>query len=377
MDWVLVALAHEFKFQNGVNADRSAYGSGIPFANVLEVITHKVLSDAHIPGRVTLPEAVAASFVVRPGDVLFNRTSETQHEVGLASVFSGEQRTVFGGFVIRGSPRAGRLLPGFASHVLRAPSVRAQIVARGQGVVRANIGQADLSRVVVPLPGAAEQGAIADALSDTDALIESLEQLLVKKRQIKQGAMQELLTCQRRLPGFAEQWRTARLGDVSRMRSGEAITSEDIDDHSPYPCYGGNGLRGFCDRYTHDGTFVLIGRQGALCGNVGFVEGQFFASEHAIVVTVSNHVDARWLAFVLVRMNLNQYSESSAQPGLSAVKLLQLEVRVPVLSEQTAIATTLVDMDAELAALEARLAKTRLLKQGMAQALLTGRIRLV
>ncbi len=241
-------------------------------------------------------------------------------------------------------------------------------------------------------PTKAEQEAIAEALSDADALIESLEQLLAKKRQIKQGAMQELLTGKRRLPGFDDKpgfkrtevgvipvdWGVTKLAAICSMRSGEGITSAKIDQFSRYPCYGGNGLRGFTGRFTHEGRFALIGRQGALCGNVLNVDGRFFASEHAIVVTAGSDTDVTWLTFILSDMRLNQYSESSAQPGLSVEKLLKLCVACPPTKpEQTAIAAILSDMDTEIVALEARLAKARAIKQGMMQELLTGRIRLV
>jgi type I restriction enzyme S subunit len=162
------------------------------------------------------------------------------------------------------------------------------------------------------------------------------------------------------------------------MKSGEGITSANIDQFSKYPCYGGNGLRGYATRFTHEGRYALIGRQGALCGNVFGVEGQFFASEHAIVVTASADTGICWLTSVLGRMNLNQYSESSAQPGLSVSKILKLEIDTPpAKAEQTAIAEVLTDMDAELAALEQRREKTRALKQAMMQELLTGKTRLI
>jgi type I restriction enzyme S subunit len=190
--------------------------------------------------------------------------------------------------------------------------------------------------------------------------------------------MQQLLTGHQRLPGFHGEWKVKRLVTVCSMKSGEGITSADIDDFSKYPCYGGNGLRGFTARFTHTGGYALIGRQGALCGNVLGVEGTFFASEHAIVVTAFPQTDIRWLICMLGEMRLNQYSESSAQPGLSVAKLLNLGLAVPpTKAEQTAIAEVLSDMDAELAALEQRRDKTRALKQGMMQELLTGRTRLV
>ncbi|MFZ1402226.1 MAG: restriction endonuclease subunit S [Anaerolineae bacterium] len=174
-----------------------------------------------------------------------------------------------------------------------------------------------------------------------------------------------------------EDWTVEGLDAVCSMKSGEGITSAGIDQFSEYPCYGGNGLRGFTTRFTHDGCYSLIGRQGALCGNVLGVKGRFFASEHAIVVTASARTDIHWLTFVMGEMRLNQYSESSAQPGLSVSKLLNLVVPVPpTLAEQRAIAEALSDADALIESLEQLIAKKRGIKQGAMQELLTGKRRL-
>ncbi len=246
-----------------------------------------------------------------------------------------------------------------------------------QGASRYKLTKATLACLPCAIPSPKEQRAIADALTDADTLIDSLEQLLTKKRQIKQGAMQELLTGKRRLPGFIKAWTHTTLAQVADMKSGLTITASRLQETYRYPCYGGNGLRGFTDSFTHEGSYALIGRQGALCGNVCLAKGRFYASEHAVVVTTHKNVDVIWLHYVLIRMNLNQYSESSAQPGLSVEKLLKLELNVPEFSEQQAIGEILADIDADIEVLEMRLAKTRILKQAMAQALLTGRIRLV
>ena len=268
---------------------------------------------------------------------------------------------------------------GFVSYLFHAPMTVKRIMDMQVDAARPNISLTNIRDFVIPLPPTkAEQEAIAEALSDTDALIESLEQLITKKRHLKQGAMQELLTGKKRLPGFSGEWEVKRLDAVCSMKSGEGITSDDIDEGAEFPCYGGNGLRGYAKSYTHDGNYALIGRQGALCGNVLGVSGKFFASEHAIVVTPFLQTEIVWLTFILGKMNLNQYSESSAQPGLSVSKLLDLSVDCPpTKAEQTAIANILSAMDAEITTRETKLAKTRQLKQGMMHNLLTGRIRLI
>jgi type I restriction enzyme S subunit len=261
-----------------------------------------------------------------------------------------------------------------------------------QGAGRFKLNKASLETLPCVLPPILEQEKIAATLSDVDVLIVSLEKLIAKKRDIKTATMQQLLTGKKRLPGFGqgkgykqtelgeipEDWDVKQLNSVCSMKSGESITSESIKDDERFPCYGGNGLRGYTTRFTHDGSYALVGRQGALCGNVLGVDGKFFASEHAIVVTANNKTDINWLTLILGRMNLNQYSESSAQPGLSVSKLLPLEVVMPTeKSEQESISRVVLFIDAELLALQDRLEKIKAIKQGMMQELLTGRTRLL
>jgi type I restriction enzyme S subunit len=160
-------------------------------------------------------------------------------------------------------------------------------------------------------------------------------------------------------------WDVRKLSHMALLRSGEGITSEEIRELGQYPVYGGNGTRGYCDRYTHDGEFVLIGRQGALCGNINYAGGKFWASEHAVVVRPLRSFATRWMGELLRAMNLNQHSVSAAQPGLSVSAISALRIPVPPVDEQRAIAefldceTTKVDKLIEtkkrlLVALEAR-----------------------
>jgi len=323
-----------------------------------------VYVDAEIPERIR----------VQDGDILICVRNGSRALIGKCTVL--DQRVVgqtFGAFmsVFRTSDSAF-IFQQFNSNLIKRQ------INENIGATINQITNANLNAFLVPLPrDQGDRNAIATALSDVDALLARLDALIAKKRDLKQAAMQQLLTGQTRLPGFSSAWEMKQFSEICHMKSGEGITSADIDDHSKFPCYGGNGLRGYTARYTHAGSYALIGRQGALCGNVQSVNGEFFASEHAIVVTPLSETDIHWLAAILKRMNLNQYSESSAQPGLSVSRLLAFSLDVPPFEEQTAIATILSDMDAELAALQIRRDKTHALKQGMMQALLTGRIRLV
>lgn len=153
-----------------------------------------------------------------------------------------------------------------------------------------------------------------------------------------------------RFPEFEDEWRPSSINDVcSEFQSGKGISSEDIFLDGLYPVYGGNGLRGFTDRYNHDGDYVLIGRQGALCGNVRFVSGKTYITEHAIAAKASKDSDTKFLHFMFERMKLGQYSDQSAQPGLAVNKLLRLKINIPCFAEQHKIAEFLSLIDKRIA----------------------------
>ena len=172
-----------------------------------------------------------------------------------------------------------------------------------------------------------------------------------------------------------EDWEVKRLGEIcTHFKSGITITSKDIHEDGLYPVYGGNGLRGYANTFTHDGSYILIGRQGALCGNVNYVDGKNYISEHAIAVQTNENM--QWLKYKLENWNLNRFSESSAQPGLSVEKLVRYKLSVPTLKEQNKIADILSLWDTAIAKQTALIEKFTLRKRGLMQQLLTGKKRL-
>jgi len=152
-----------------------------------------------------------------------------------------------------------------------------------------------------------------------------------------------------------EHWRICRLKDCGTFKSGDNITSERIEPIGEYPVYGGNGLRGYFDSYTHDGDFALIGRQGALCGNINYAHGKFWASEHAVVVTLNPDIELYWFGETLKVMNLNQYSQSAAQPGISVDRIRGLHMPLPPIEEQKQI---LSHIKTETTTIDTTIAKT-------------------
>ena len=149
-----------------------------------------------------------------------------------------------------------------------------------------------------------------------------------------------------RFSEFTEEWESTTIKNVcSEFQSGKNIKAEMITCQGLYPVYGGNGLRGFTGSYNHEGDYVLIGRQGALCGNIRKVTGRTYITEHAIAVCASEKNDTAFLQYLFQRMKLGQYSDQSAQPGLAVNKLLRLNIKVPSKIEQVKIAKVLSLLD--------------------------------
>lgn len=143
-------------------------------------------------------------------------------------------------------------------------------------------------------------------------------------------------------------WEFCKLDCLCDLQAGKFISASEIIDFNDgdlFPCYGGNGLRGYTKNFSHDGIFPLIGRQGALCGNINKATGKFYATEHAVVVTPNSGVDVDWLYYTLIFSNLNQYATGAAQPGLSVKNIKEILFLLPPLPEQKAIADLLSTWD--------------------------------
>jgi type I restriction enzyme S subunit len=176
-----------------------------------------------------------------------------------------------------------------------------------------------------------------------------------------------------RFPEFEEdgEWVEKTLGEVCEMQAGKFVSASEIKDQfneDLFPCYGGNGLRGYIKSFTHSGTYSLIGRQGALCGNVNLAKDKFHATEHAVVVTPETNVDTIWLYYMLVLLNLNQYATGQAQPGLSVNNLAQAKLNLALnTQEQQKIASCLSSLDEVIAAHSQKLALLKDHKKGLMQ----------
>lgn len=387
--WKEFTLGELFDFSNGVNADKSAYGDGIPFINVLEVIDNEALTEANIPGRIKLVPSLAARYGVQYGDVLLNRTSETQDEVALASVYLGDTPVVFGGFVFRARPKTNSLDERYSKYALRVKSVREQIVARGQGGIRANIGQRDLKTVQISLPPVEEQRTIAKALSDVDELVNTLNQAIAKKQAIKQGMVQQLLTGEVRLPGFISgTWENRPLRKGVSLISGTHVMARDCNTRgigTPYLTGPADFPRGkikqtkFTTRPISlcKAGDILITVKGSGSGSMVEADAEYCISRQLMAIR-SSEWNSRFLYYSLL-YNASQIKAASAGliPGLSRSNILDQQLPIPpTTAEQRAIAEALSSIDDQIEDLKRLRAHKRAIKMGMTQQLLTGRTRL-
>ena len=247
---------------------------------------------------------------------------------------------------------------------------------------------------IIAVPCETEQGAIATFLdretAKIDALIAEQQRLIELLQEKRQAVISHAVTKGLNpdapmkdsgvewLGEVPEHWEVMPLKRIVAMQSGNSITAETIESAGAYPVYGGNGLRGYTSSFTHSGEFVLIGRQGALCGNINYATGRFFASEHAVVATARKSVDVTWLGEMMRTMNLNQYSVSAAQPGLSVELIGNVRTIYAPLEEQRRLAGFLSDQSETLAGLSTEAFKAIDLLQERRSALIsaavTGRI---
>jgi type I restriction enzyme S subunit len=238
-----------------------------------------------------------------------------------------------------------------------------------------------ISTYRLPVPPLPEQRAIAGALSDVDALLGVLDQLIAKKRDLKQAAMQQLLTGQTRLPNFHGEWEVKRLRDIAHIKTGSRNNEDKVAD-GQYPFFVRSETVERINSYSHDCEAILIPGEGQIGRIFHYIHGRFDVHQRVYAITqFKPEISARFVHFYLSK-NFGAWAmQNTVKATVDSLRLptfQTFEMKLPpTLAEQTAIAEVLADMDAELAALEQRRAKTRALKQGMMQELLTGRTRLV
>jgi type I restriction-modification system DNA methylase subunit len=237
-----------------------------------------------------------------------------------------------------------KIIPEFLYAILSRYST--DIAALAGGMTFKEVSKTAISNFKIPLPPLNIQQRIVTECGAVDQAVE----------QARKTIEQQLLAIAQALTSTGSEVATRKLGDICDMKAGKFVSAVEIKDKPEsnlYPCYGGNGLRGYTKTFTHQGTYPLIGRQGALCGNVCMATGKFHATEHAVVVSPSAQLNVKWLYHKLIALNLNQYATGVAQPGLSVDRLKTVVIEAPSPTEQQTIATEIETLEAAITAAQA------------------------
>ena len=360
-----------------LKASEYSESDGVPLISVGEIGDGYFRIGKHTP---TIPSAVVKrlpQYLLCAGDVVFGRKGA----VDRSALVSGSEHGWFlgsDGICIR--PASNCHSPYLAAQ-FRGANAKAWLVQNAIGTTMASLNQGVLARAKIPFPPLPEQSAIATALSDVDALLSSLDALIAKKRDIKQAAMQQLLTGKTRLPGFGGQWVARSLGEVAHIKTGSR-NNEDKVDGGEYAFFVRSEHIERIDTYTHDCEAILVPGEGRIGEIFHYVNGKFSVHQRVYAITNFNQGISGRFVYLYMRAKFGAWAmQNTVKATVDSLRLptfqnFQLQMP-PTIAEQTAIAQVLSDVDAELAALEARRDKTRLLKQGMMQELLTGKTRLV
>ena len=389
-DWKVKRLGQLFDFKNGINAGKESYGTGVKFINVMEIIYNDSFTTEKITGTVQITEEQKQLYLVKNGDVLFNRTSETTDEIGLTAVYYGDEEVVFGGFVIRGRPIDGSINDNFKRYCFRSKIVRDQIIKGGQGAIRTNIGQGDLEKVNVPLPPLKEQLDIAHILGLMDSVINKNDQLIVQKKLRKKWLMQNLLTGKKRLKGFGGEWKEYHLGELFKERN------ETKYFDLPLLSIGASGIYPQSDSIKKDNSNEDKLKYRRICpGDIGYNTMRMWQGRSALsslegivspaytIVTPKQNADSLFFSYLFKMPKLTNLFWRNSQGLVDDTLNCKFKdfaiVRVylpDTKKEQIAIAQVLQAADKEIQLLKAKTDKLREQKKGMMQVLLTGKKRL-
>lgn len=391
--------------QNGLFYEPKRKGSGIPLINVADMYKSAPIDKSSLElFEATLNEK--KSFRVNSGDLFFTRSSVVPSGIAFCNIFEEDNaEVVFDSHLIRVRPNTKIVDARFLYLNCIAKHSRNALIAEAKTATMTTIDQSAINRCPVLVPPLKEQTAIANALSDVDALLTELEKLIAKKQAIKTATMQQLLTGKTRLPQFAtytegekqgvpegkckgtkpsqlgeipEDWDVGKFNDVCLSFKTGKLDANAMRNDGEYRFYTCARKHYYIDHYAFDTEALLVSGNGANVGYVHYFKGKFNAYQRTYVLS-DFCADVKYLKIYLeerlaerIRVEVN----SGNTPYITMDTLTDMLVILPPKEEQTAIATILSDMDNEIQTLEQRLAKTRQIKQGMMQQLLTGRTRL-
>lgn len=369
-DWEQRKLGELVEFYNGDRSSRypndtDMVSDGIPFINAGDLVSGRVKLDT--ANKITEEKYDELSGAkIQRGDIIYCLRGTLGKN---AFVDNFDVGTVASSLV---DIRPRRIVGKYLFQVLNSDIEYRQRTLNDEGAAQPNLSAKNLSLFDIPMPTEAEQIQIAEYLDNLDNLITLHQCKCDETKKLKKYMLQKMFpqkgekNPEIRFAGFTDDWEQRKLGEVAQeFKSGNSLKADEIDITGDYPVYGGNGLRGYTSTYNHDGEYALIGRQGALCGNMNYSAGKAYFTEHAVVVKADENNDTRFLYYMLDTMNLGQYSDQSAQPGLAVNKLVKLENSFPKKEEQQQMGAYFRSLDHLIALHQCELEKLKNFKKFM------------
>ena len=378
-EWETKQLKELGQFSKGRGIKRDDVSDeGLPCVRYGELYTRYQDYILKIASRIP-PSIAATALPIQEGDLLFAGSGETAEEIGRCAAYLGEEQAYAGGDVIVLTPSGQNSI--YLGHLMNSPIVSAQKARMGQGDAVVHIYINNLAQVQIELPPIAEQNAIAEVLSDVDGLLNALEALIAKKQAIKQAVMQQLLTGKTRLPEFSGAWETKRLGEIAHIKTGSK-NNEDKNENGQYPFFVRSAIIERINSYCFDGEAILVPGEGGIESIFHYINGRFDCHQRVYMINrFATDVCGKLVYYIMVLQFGNHAMQNTVKATVDSLRLptfKNFSLSIPKdIAEQHAIASVLSDIDTEIATLEQRRDKTRAIKQGMMQQLLTGRVRLV
>ena len=233
-----------------------------------------------------------------------------------------------------------------------------ELQEKGIGATFKAIGKDALLNFPILVPSIEEQSQIVEELDLLSNIIEKKRQQLSELDNLAQSIFYDMFGD----PVTNEKgWEVKTVGQLFELKAGKAIKANELVNEYEdglYACYGGNGIRGYIPKFSHSGCYPIIGRQGALCGNVNLAKGDFYATEHAVVVSCNGNADAVWTYYCMVLMNLNRYAKGVAQPGISVNVINAVNIILPSLELQQLFAQKIKAIEKQKALIKQSIAET-------------------
>ena len=315
-------------------------------------------------------EQVKNYHLLKEGDIIMADASEDYSGIGKSIEIKnlGSVKAISGQHTFLLRDKSNVFVDGFRGYIHCNKVVKNQFDRLATGLKVYGVSKSNLKTVKIPIPPLTEQTAIANALSDADALINNIEKLITKKRNIKQGAMQKLLQPK-------EGWEVKKLGEISPLQRGFDLPNRDLQK-GIYPVVYSNGIVNYHNRYQAKAPGIVTGRSGTI-GKVTFIEDDYWPHNTSLWVTDFKGNYPKYIFYLFLKIKLERFATGSGVPTLNRNDVHDFYVSLPPISEQIEIAQILSDMDLEITGLVGKLSKYRAIKTGMMQNLLTGKIRLV